>query len=103
MKAYPSCLLMLAMMVVPLAKGDGVADLVGRAEKGEAAAQMELAGIYLKGEGVTKDVAEAVKWLSKAAELGNGDAQMKLGGIYLGGRGVLKNSLEAFFEFYPDL
>lgn len=86
---------MLAMMAAPLANGDGIADLVGRAEKGEAAAQLELGGIYSKGEGVTKDVAEAVKWLSQAARQGNAEAQMKLGGIYIGGRGVLKNSSEA--------
>lgn len=96
MKAYPSWLLVLAMMMAtPVANGDGVADLVAKAEKGEAVAQLELGGIYLKGEGVPKDVAEAVKWLSKAAEQGNGEAQMKLGGIYIGGRGVLKNSVEA--------
>ena len=96
MKAYPSWLLVLAMtMATHRANGDGVADLVAKAEKGEAVAQLELGGIYLKGEGVTKDVAEAVKWLSKAAELGNGEAQMMLGGIYISGRGVLKNSVEA--------
>lgn len=83
------------MLATPTANGDGVAELVARAEKGEAAAQLELGGIYLKGEGVTKDVAEAVKWLSKAAELGNSEAQMKLGGMYIAGRGVLKNSVEA--------
>ena len=97
MKVYPSWLLILPMMIMvaPFANGDAVADLLAKAEKGEAVAQLELGGIYLKGEGVMKDVAEAVKWLSKAAELGNGEAQMKLGGIYISGRGVLKNSVEA--------
>ena len=96
MKVYSSWLLVLAMTVAThRANGDGVADLIAKAEKGEAVAQLELGGIYLKGEGVTKDVAEAVKWLSKAAALGNSEAQMKLGGIYISGRGVLKNSVEA--------
>jgi TPR repeat protein len=95
MKATPVYLLILALMAAPLANGDGVVELVAKAEKGDAAAQLELGGIYSKGEGVTKDVAEAVKWLTKAAEQGNAEAQMKLGGIYIGGRGVLKNSTEA--------
>lgn len=95
MKANPGYLLILAMLAAPLTHGDGVADLVAKAEKGDAAAQLELSGIYSKGEGVTKDAAAAVKWLTKAAEQGNAEAQLKLGGIYLGGRGVLKNSTEA--------
>ena len=96
MKVYSSWLLVLAMTVAThRANGDGVADLIAKAEQGEAVAQLELGGIYLKGEGVTKDVAEAVKWLSKASALGNSEAQMKLGGIYISGRGVLKNSVEA--------
>ncbi len=82
-------------MAAPLANGDGVADLVQKAEKGEAAAQLELGEIYSKGQGVTKDMAEAVKWLTAAAEQGNADAQLKLGGIYIGGRGVKRSSTEA--------
>lgn len=95
MKSNPCYLLILTMIAAPLANGDGVADLVAKAQQGDAAAQLELAGIYSKGEGVTKDTAEAVKWLTKAAEQGNGEAQMKLGGMFIGGRGVLKNSTEA--------
>jgi len=95
MKLIPRCLLIVAMTAAPLVNGDGVADLVGRAENGDALAQFELGEIYAKGEGVTKDVVEAVKWLTKAAEQGNDAAQMKLGGIYIGGRGVPKHSAEA--------
>jgi TPR repeat protein len=95
MKANPGYLLILAMLTAPLAHGDGVADLVAKAESGDVAAQLELSGIYAKGEGVTKDAAAAVKWLTKAAEQGNAEAQLKLGGVYIGGRGVPKNSTEA--------
>lgn len=95
MKAYPTCLLILAMIASSVAKGEGIAELIGKAEAGEAAAQLELGGLYLKGEGVTKDVAAAVKWLSQAAMLGNGEAQMKLGTLYISGKGVLKSSPEA--------
>jgi len=95
MKANPGYLLILAMLVAPLANGEGVVELVAKAQKGEVTAQLELGGLYLKGEGVAKDVGEAVKWLTKAAEQGNGEAQMKLGAMYGGGRGVLRNSTEA--------
>ncbi|MES2925088.1 MAG: tetratricopeptide repeat protein [Verrucomicrobiota bacterium] len=82
-------------MAAPMVNGDGVVELVAKAQQGDAAAQLELGGIYSKGQGVTKDVAEAVKWLTQAAEQGNAEAQMKLGAMYVGGRGVLKNSTEA--------
>lgn len=95
MKVKPRYLLILAMMAASLSYGEGVVELVAKAQKGDAAAQLELGGIYSKGEGVTKDMAEAVKWLTKAAEQGNVEAQMKLGGMYAGGRGVLRNSTEA--------
>lgn len=95
MNAIPSYLLISALMAAPLAKGEGVADLLQNAEKGESAAQLALSEIYLKGEGVPKDLAEALKWLTKAAEQGSGEAQMKLGGIHLGGRGVKRSSSEA--------
>ncbi len=83
------------MLTAPLASGDAVSELLGRAETGDAAAQMELASLYAGGEGVAKDVEAALKWYTKAAEQGNVEAQMKLGGIYIGGRGVRKNSSEA--------
>lgn len=95
MKVYRSYLLILAMMTSSLSYGDGVVDLVAKAQKGDAAAQMELGVIYSKGEGVTKDLTEAVKWLTKAAEQGNVEAQMKLGGMYISGKGVLRSSSEA--------
>ncbi len=90
-----SLVVILSVMAMAFVNGAELAELVGRAEKGEAPAQLELGGIYVTGKGVTKDVAEGVKWISKAAEQGNSEAQMKLGGIYIGGRGVLKNSREA--------
>ena len=96
MKTSPSWLLLAAILIAtPIVGGEEVSELIVRAEKGEAVAQLELGGIYLKGDGVTKDAAQAVKWLSKAAHLGNSEAQMKLGGIYINGRGVLRNSVEA--------
>ncbi len=95
MKINQSFFLIAALLAADPASGDIVSDLVGRAEQGEVAAQLELAGIYAKGEGVPKDHAAAVKWFTKAAEQGNAEARMILGGIYIAGKGVLKNSTEA--------
>ena len=51
--------------------------------------------IYHEGRGVTRDDAEAVKWLRKAAEHGNGAAQFDLGLMYNGGDGVTRDYAEA--------
>jgi TPR repeat protein len=40
------------------------------AERGDPGAQFELGVAYAKGEGVTKDSAEAAKWFLKSAEQG---------------------------------
>ena len=39
-----------------------LAELRGRAEKGEASAQSNLGWMYDNGQGVAKDEVEAVKW-----------------------------------------
>jgi TPR repeat protein len=84
-----------ALMAASCAMGDVAPALLERAEKGEAAAQVELASIYQRGEAVTKDSEAAVKWLRQAAEQGHREAQMMLGGIYVTANGVKKNSVEA--------
>ncbi|GBC01749.1 hypothetical protein RclHR1_04310010 [Rhizophagus clarus] len=48
-------------------------------------AQCILGLMYLDGEGVRKDVQEALKWLTKSAEKGNIDAQLILGQLYTDG------------------
>jgi uncharacterized protein len=57
------------------------------AEKGEADCQFNLALMYEKGIGVTKDEKEAVVWYRKSAEQGNSNAQFNLGVLYENGRG----------------
>jgi TPR repeat protein len=54
-----------------------------KAEKGDAEAQLNLAGCYAKGIGVIKDELKAVEWLQKSAAQGNGKAQTLLGAHYL--------------------
>ena len=51
-----------------------------RAERGDAAAQVQLGDAYDTGTGVKRDVAEAIKWYRKAAEQGNAEGQNSLGG-----------------------
>ena len=50
------------------AKKRAIADLKEVAYAGNVNAQVQLGVIYLTGDGVAKDDAEAVKWLRKAAE-----------------------------------
>ena len=65
------------------------ASLLGQlAQKGNAEAQFQLAGLYRAGTGVTKSHATAVRWLKIAAEKGHADAQYQLGVMYEQGWGV---------------
>ena len=52
------------------------------------------ASIEVKGEGVAKDSAEAVKWFRKAVEQGDATAQGNLGAMYYNGEGVAKDAIE---------
>lgn len=71
------------------------ADLVKRAESGDATAQWELGCWYQLGSRVGKDEKEAVKWFTKSAEQGFAKAQFLLAGCYERGKGVAKNEKEA--------
>jgi TPR repeat protein len=65
------------------------------AELGVVAAQVNLAFLFLDGQGVTQDPAEAALWFLRAAELGNSEAQQNLGILYRDGRGVAADRLES--------
>jgi len=63
-------------------------ELIQRAaEQGLPEAQMSLGLLYL-GEGVPKDIEQAIYWFRKAGDGGNGDAFTNLGNIYCDGDGV---------------
>jgi TPR repeat protein len=49
------------------------------AEQGDARAQCAVGLMYLLGQGVPHDDAQAVAWYRKAADQGNGDGQFGLG------------------------
>lgn len=69
--------------------------------RGDSDSQIKLADMYIKGEGVGKDVEKAIVYLEKAAKgLGRAvDAQMILGSMYYKGEEVYKNDEKALLWF----
>lgn len=66
------------------------------AEKGDVAAMRNIGHLYRWGQGVDKNIEEAVRWYRKAAESGFSRAQANLAAIYLqGDEGVAVNYEEA--------
>ncbi len=51
--------------------------------------------MYNKGQGVTQDYAEAIKWFRKAADQGNASAQYNLSVMYHFGQGVTQDYVQA--------
>jgi TPR repeat protein len=72
----------------------GIADLRALAGQGDLTAQVTLGDLYVEGDGVPQDEAEAVRWYRLAAEQGNAEAQLALGGMYFAGRGVAEDPTE---------
>ena len=69
--------------------------LMGRALRGETDAQYALATKYALGEGVEKNLTEALKWYTKAAEKGDTKALTKLAIIYYYGQFVPQDKAAA--------
>ena len=65
------------------------------AERGSVVAQINLAAMYYKGQGVPQDDAEAAKWYRKAADQRDAVAQNNIGLMYDNGRGVPQDYGEA--------
>src|SRR6476660_6605923 len=72
-----------------------VGEVMAKAKAGDAESQFELGRRYDKGEGVRRDLAEAVKWYRKAAEQKYAGAQNSLGVCYARGEGVPRDLVEA--------
>lgn len=66
-----------------------------RAKAGNAEAQYRVGQSYAEGRGVTRDLAEAVKWFREAAEQENALAQDRLGVCFFLGKGVEYDAAEA--------
>ena len=65
------------------------------ADNGYVKAQVELAEMYMKGDGVAQDSEEAAKLYAKAARQGNSTAQLSLAGLYERGDGVRQDDEKA--------
>ncbi len=88
---------LLALLTVPAAadlgkgvtayqRGDYVVahgEFLASARAGEAQAKFSLGLMYLRGQGVAKDLPEALRWLRDAAGQGDGDARMVLGDLHM--------------------
>src|SRR5271165_3664652 len=69
-------------------KERAVEDLKQIAYAGDVSSQVRLGVMYLTGDGVARDDAEAVKWLRKAADQDSPLAERYLAEMYFKGRGV---------------
>ncbi len=66
------------------------------AQKGDANAAYNLAVIHEYGDGVAKNLPEAMKWYRIAAEKGDRASQSRLGTMYLNGEGTAKDEKEGW-------
>jgi TPR repeat protein len=72
----------------PLACDEILTTNLERANRGDAAAQRVLAGIYANGYCVDKDYGVAISWYEKAAQQDDGESMLALANIYARGYGV---------------
>jgi TPR repeat protein len=70
------------------------------ADRGHEKAQVNLAVMHLRGQGVPKDQRKALRYLTPAAERGNSVAQRYLGMMYHRGNGVIQDFQTAFHWYY---
>ncbi|MEQ8603897.1 MAG: tetratricopeptide repeat protein [Marivibrio sp.] len=93
-------LLAAALWLAPtLANAEIPADLLGRAEAGDAAAQYEIGRLYERGAQVPRDDFEAVRWFARAAENGSPRAALDYGWMLANGYGVTQDEGAAYYWF----
>jgi TPR repeat protein len=73
-----------------------VRSTIAAAERGDPAAEHELAQMYATGDGVPQDERKATAWLERAAAHGEAEAQYQLGIALRDGRGTLQDDDRAF-------
>ena len=78
-----------------ISEKDDLPSIRQAAEAEDAGAQDKLGQIYIQGQGVAQDDAEAVRWFRQAAERGNPEGQFHLGIVYAKGQGVGQDDAEA--------
>ncbi len=69
--------------------------LLEQAQAGDVGAQYLLGFMYAEGQGIERNMTEAVKWYTQAAEQGHADAQLTLGMMYAEGQGVPRDEQKA--------
>ena len=72
-----------------------IAELLKKANSGDASAQFETGRAYETGNGVRENPEQAALWYRKAAEQGSPKAQNSLGVLYWSGNGVERDKKEA--------
>jgi TPR repeat protein len=61
--------------------------------------ELRMAGAYMAGKGVSKDLVQSAYWFRKAADQGDPGAQNELGYLYIWGIGVERDEAQAFKWF----
>ena len=74
-------------------------DILKKADKGDAKAQINLGDMYYDGKGVPRDYKKALHWWAKAAEQGHAEAQYNLGWMCQNGKGVPQDYKQAAYWF----
>ena len=72
-----------------------IASIVKKADAGDAKAEFDLAEAYWEGNGVPKDPAKGLEWLTKSATQGYAGAEGTLGVLYQNGVQVAKDPHQA--------
>lgn len=72
-----------------------VSSILKKASSGDALAQLVIGKMYNEGQGITKNLGEAVNWYMKASLHNNPEAQYLLARAYYFGTGVPENRNEA--------
>ncbi len=70
-------------------------ELHARAVAGDADAQLNMGGVFCKGQDIEQDYAECAKWFRLAARQGHSQAQFNLGMMYDLGLGAAQDHTEA--------
>jgi TPR repeat protein len=78
-----------------LEKLSDVKEIKTRAKAGDPESQVALGWLYLKGEVLSKDEQEGIRWFIIAAEQGYAKAQHNLGVLFAFGNGVAEDKVES--------
>ncbi len=76
-----------AVVAAAAEPGPGFWEVLRAARRGDAEAQARVGRMFHRGEGVTRDLAEALRWYRRAAEAGNPDGAYGLGVLHAGDPG----------------